>query len=258
MFALLRPGRLAHIGTWFPSSCAVCGRWPSPPSGEPVCHDCWRAFAPGTTRCPTCALALPPDEPACAACSTAEYAFRACFAAVDYTYPWRDLLHRFKFASQPAWSRWFASMMWDQPGLRDAALACDWWLPIPLSHQRLAQRGYNQSWELTHALWRQAQRAAPPPHLVNANCARSDVLMKVMDTAEQHTLDRSKRLANLRAAFAVNPAALPAMQGKSVLLVDDVMTTGATMHLAARTLLNAGAASVTGAVFARTPAPEVS
>lgn len=254
----LRPGWLADIGNWFPSSCAVCGRWPSLPSGEAVCQDCWQAFAPATTRCPTCALALPPGAPGCTACVTADHAIQACFATVDYVYPWRDLLHRFKFASQPAWARWFAGVMWDQPGLRDAALACDWWLPIPLSRQRLAQRGYNQSWELTHALWRQAQRAAPPPHAAGACSARSDVLLKVMDTAEQHTLDRPKRLANLRAAFAVNPTALPALQGKSVLLVDDVMTTGATMHLAARTLLNAGAASVTGAVFARTPAPEVS
>jgi predicted amidophosphoribosyltransferase len=82
------------------------------------------------------------------------------------------------------------------------------------------------------------------------------VLLKVMDTAEQHTLDRSERLANLRAAFAVNPGAIAALQGKTVLLVDDVMTTGATLHLAAHALLNAGATRVTGAVFARTPAPE--
>lgn len=179
----------------------------------------------------------------------------SCFAAVDYAYPWRDLLHRFKFADQPAWAHWFARVMWSHAPLRESALTCDWWLPIPLSHQRLGERGYNQAWELTHALLRQAQRThatANPPFTC---MARSDMLLKVVDTAEQHTLDRPQRLANLRTAFAVNPAAMPALQGKSVLLVDDVMTTGATMHLAASTLLNAGAGSVTGAVFARTPAP---
>lgn len=227
-----------------------------------MCGECAQAFAVPVARCPTCALALQPDMCAgttahirthtCNDCQTHPTPLAACFAAVDYGYPWQRLIHRFKFANEPAWATWFADMLWQQVTLRPVARACDWWLPIPLTRHRLGERGYNQAWELTKALCKHAAvsttNSGPTP--------RHDVLMKVTDTAAQHQLDRPARQANLRAAYAVHPNAADALVGKSVLLVDDVMTTGATLHAAARTLLQAGATSVSAVVFARTPAPE--
>ncbi len=259
-----RPAWLPSLGTCFPSGCAVCGRWPALPAGKPVCGDCAQAFAAPVARCPTCALPLPPDTGAgagtathtqthtCTDCQTHPTLLAACFAAVDYGYPWQSLIHRFKFANEPAWATWFADMLWEQTALRPVARACDWWLPIPLTRHRLGERGYNQAWELTKAIHRLAAGTMP----ANAPTLRHDVLMKVTDTTAQHHLDRHARLTNLRTAYAVHPNAAHALAGKSVLLVDDVMTTGATLHAAARTLLHAGAASVSAVVFARTPAPE--
>lgn len=208
-------------------------------------------------------MALPTDTRACADCRTAPHQLTACFAAVDYTYPWQRLVHRFKFANEPAWATWFAELLWQQPSLPQAVCACDWWLPIPLTPLRLGERGYNQAWELAHALARHVPHHLPhlaptdaPGQVRPAATLRHDVLMKVADTAAQHNLTRSERQANLRAAFAVQPKAANALVGKTVLLVDDVMTTGATLRAAARTLLHAGAASVSAVVFARTPAPE--
>lgn len=257
----LRPAWLPSLSACFPSGCAVCGRWPALPTGKPVCGDCAQAFVAPVARCTTCALALPPDTAngtgadigTCPDCQTHPTPLTACFAAVDYGYPWQSLVHRFKFANEPAWAKWFAHTLWQQTALTQAACACHWWLPIPLSRHRLGERGYNQAWELTKALHRQATGTTA----IGNPTPRHDVLMKVTDTAAQHDLDRAARLANLRAAYAVHPHAAGALVGKSVLLIDDVMTTGATLHAAARTLLHAGAASVSAVVFARTPAPEV-
>lgn len=259
-----RPTWLPSLGACFPSGCAVCGRWPALPAGKPVCGDCSQAFAAPVARCPTCALALPSDKGAgagatthigthtCTDCQAHPTPLAACFAAVDYGYPWQRLIHRFKFANEPAWAAWFADMLWQQPALHPLACTCDWWLPIPLTRHRLGERGYNQAWELTKALHRQAAGSTA----TGGPTPRHDMLLKVTDTAAQHHLDRPARQANLRAAYAVHPNAADALVGKSVLLVDDVMTTGATLHAAARTLLHAGAASVSAVVFARTPAPE--
>lgn len=202
-------------------------------------------------RCPHCALALPDGADICAHCSKTPTPLTACFTAVDYGHPWQSLIHRFKFANEPAWAKWFACVLWQQADLRQTACTHTWWVPVPLSTQRLGERGYNQAWELTKALHKQALQTGPCTATL-----RHDVLIKVADTTAQHQLDRAERLANLRAAFAVHPASAPALLGKSVLLVDDVMTTGATLATAARTLLHAGAASVSAVVFARTPDPE--
>lgn len=175
---------------------------------------------------------------------------------MDYSYPWQGLVHRFKFADEPAWAHWFADTLWQQAALRLHACGCQWWLPIPLTRQRLGERGYNQSWALTQALHRLSRRTSHADGTAAHPQARPDVLLKVADTTAQHALGRAARLANLRSAFAVDPRHAAALVGTSVLLVDDVMTTGATLHAAARTLLQAGAASVSAVVFARTPAPD--
>ncbi|MBY0465088.1 MAG: ComF family protein [Burkholderiales bacterium] len=251
----LRSAWLPAFGACFPSGCAVCGRWPALPAGKPVCTDCAHAFANAATRCPRCALAMPQGHALCTECATHPSPLTACIAAVDYVYPWQGLIHRFKFAHQPSWAHWFADTLWQQPALRQLAGACAWWIPIPLTADRLGERGYNQAWELTKALHGHAMRTGHTHDAMSATL-RHDVLMKVADTTAQHTLNRAARLANLRAAYAVRPTVADALVGKSVLLVDDVMTTGATLHATARTLLQAGAASVSAVVFARTPAPE--
>ena len=167
---------------------------------------------------------------------------------MTYGYPWSDIISSFKFGGEPAWSSVLAALLLRTPGVQQAlgALAPDdLLLPLPLSAARLQSRGFNQSWELASALARQGQTAA-----------RTDtrLLLRISDTPPQAQLKREARLHNVRGAFVVDPLRVSLLQGKRVVLVDDVMTSGASLFSAAQALREAGAASVTGLVFARTEA----
>lgn len=167
-------------------------------------------------------------------------------ARVDYTYPWSGIVQRFKFQGEPAWARCLAGLMLEDPHTAAAVAGADWIAPIPLPLPRLLERGYNQSWELVRQLRRQTAQAAP---------ARADLLQRDDAAPAIHTLPRAQRLDHASHAFRLGADARAAVQHAHVLLVDDVMTTGATLQAAAQVLLAAGAASVSGLVFARTPAP---
>ena len=168
-------------------------------------------------------------------------------AALDYAYPWSGLISRYKFGDHPAWAPFFAAVLLSAPGVAQA-LEClqstDLILPVPLSKQRLQTRGFNQAWELAHALARQSGSAAK---------ADSTVLLRVKDTRPQTELLRQERLANVKGAFQVDPLRALELKGRRVILVDDVMTSGASLFTAAKALQAAGATHITGLVLARTP-----
>jgi ComF family protein len=109
---------------------------------------------------------------------------------------------------------------------------------MPLSAKRLAERGYNQALLLARAM--------------NPVKTCADVLLRVQHTSAQHTLKRAQRLAALDHAFAVDPLLAHRVKGARVVLVDDVMTTGASLYAAARVLRAAGVRHITGLVVART------
>lgn len=135
--------------------------------------------------------------------------------------------------------------------LKNSSIACcltnlepaDWVLPLPLSPQRLQSRGFNQSWLLAQQLAQHSKTAA-----------RTDarLLMRVRDTRPQSQLLREERLTNVEGAFMVDPMRATLLVGRHVVLVDDVMTSGASIYTAARALLDAGSAQVTALVLART------
>ncbi|NBW24618.1 MAG: ComF family protein [Betaproteobacteria bacterium] len=153
-----------------------------------------------------------------------------------------EMVRDFKFHADIAWARSFARMMRSTPWVDPALEAADWIVPMPLSRQRLLERGFNQSDVLAAAL------ETGQPRKV-----RRDVLVRTRDTAAQSSLPRSERHANVANAYVVHPEGFNAVQGKKVVLVDDVMTTGASLHAAARALAQAGAAQTIALVFARTP-----
>lgn len=226
----------------WPSVCEVCARWPS----APLCDPCRQVHARLLPRCPGCALPLAPGLTRCTACTTAPLtALTRCDARVAYQYPWTELIARLKFQAEPAWARPLAHLMLESATTLDILRSATLLAPVPLSPARLQVRGYNQAWELLRHL-SPAQPDCP---------ARPDLLWRTDDDAPLHTLPRAERQRRAGQVFRPNPAAQTQLTGARVVLVDDVMTTGATLQAAAEVLLAHGAASVSALVFARTPPP---
>ena len=223
------------LGSWLPSRCAICRSWPS----APVCETCIAHHAQPTRRCQRCALPLPAGS-LCGHCLKSPPPIDACLCATAYAWPWTDLVAQFKFQAQPGWAGSLAMLMRSGDGVEDALDAADWVLPIPLSRERLAERGYNQSWLL-------AQHLCPGK-------AQGQLLLRTRDTPSQRTLPRRERMANLEGAFAVDPLHAHELRGKRVVLVDDVMTSGASLHTAARVLRQVGVRHIAAVVLARTEA----
>ena len=220
-----------------PSRCAVCGAWPA----RPLCDGCVVSFARPRHRCVRCALPLPDGVSTCGACLREPPPLDACFAAVDYAYPWSGLVQRFKFSAEPGWAQALAELMARLPGLQTELAAANLLLPIPLAPRRLAERGYNQALLLA----RQLDRSR----------VETQLLLRLRETGSQTALDRRARQANVDDAFGLEPLRAEEVRGAAVLLVDDVMTSGASLHAAARVLRQAGARRVSAVVLARTEEP---
>ena len=224
-----------------PSQCAVCKAWPS---NGMVCESCVTRFAQPSRRCATCALVLKTgistDIKRCGACMVEPPPVDACLACVSYEYPWNHCIASYKFGNNPAWARSFSLLLNSTPLIEPAIDRADLLIPVPLSRARLQHRGYNQALEICKHL----SRDKTDTHL----------LLRIKDTLTQSTLSRSERLKNVKTAFAIEPLRTKELQGKRIVLVDDVMTSGATLFAAAAALRQAGAAHITAVVFARTEA----
>ena len=224
---------------WMPSRCAICQSWPQ----APLCEACISRFAQPRHRCMTCALPLPASASRCGPCLRRPPPLDVCLSATDYAWPWVDLIARFKFQQQAGWAGPLATLMLSTPLAEDALEAADWVLPMPLSLARLAQRGFNQS----HLLARQLSPDKADAHL----------LLRTRDTPSQRGLPRAQRLSNLQGAMAIEPLRAAELRGQRVLLVDDVMTSGASLHTAAHVLRQAGVVHISALVLARTDLPDV-
>jgi ComF family protein len=165
-------------------------------------------------------------------------AYRKARAVVRYDDVARTLVHSLKYGDRmdlaPALGAWMASA--GRPLLAEA----DALVPVPLHWRRLWTRRFNQSAALAQAI---ARRSGVP--------ARYDLLRRVKPTPQQVGLSRSERERNVQGAFRVPPAAKAEIAGRRLIVVDDVLTSGATIDACARVLLQAGAAQVDVLVFAR-------
>lgn len=228
-----------------PGRCQVCARWPA----QPVCDECLARFASPRRRCTACAAPLEAAHALCGACLTLPHAspLSRCVAVVDYGYPWDGLIARWKFGGETGWSGLWARLLWRDTQTHDLWRSASHVVPVPVSPDRLAQRGFNQAWELVKALQCQAGREGPRP--------LPQALVRLRETADQHSLPRAKRMRNLQGALAPHPGHAATWRGGHVLLVDDVSTTGATLQAAAQCLIDGGAARVSALVLARTPPP---
>jgi len=217
-----------------PPRCLVC-REAAPP-GADLCRACSAGLPWNRVACPRCAMPLAAAGETCGDCLRRPPPLQEAHAAFVYGFPLDRLLPRFKFHRDLAAGRLLAGCMAE----RFAALPRpDALLAVPLHRARLRRRGYDQALELAKPL----SRALDLPLLAGT-------LVRGRGTAPQSELDAAARKRNLRGAFAVDArAALPG----HVVLVDDVMTTGATLHAAAKALRRAGVRRVDAWVCARVP-----
>lgn len=226
-------------GLVLPHQCVLCRRF-ADTSG--LCGDCWGGLTPiAAPLCARCGLPLGHTlaDPLCAGCWTAPPpldAIRACFHYADSA---RELVLRFKHGDglqlTPLLARLGARLF--------VELAADDMLvvPVPLHRRRYFARRYNQAAEWARHLCRHTGRGAFAP----------EMLIRQRPTRSQGGLSRHQRRRNVAGAFAVSPDVAPRLAGRPVLLIDDVMTTGATLHESARRLAAAGSGPVSALVLAR-------
>jgi ComF family protein len=225
---------LQRIAALLPTHCLVCAEVGV--AGRDVCAACLAAMPFLRVACPRCALPLGSAEQglvACGACQRRPPPLDAAIAAFAYGWPIDGLMRRFKFHQDLAAGRLLAELLAERcrQAPRPQAL-----VPLSLHVGRLRQRGYDQALELARPLARALDLPCLP------------ALTRVRATRPQSELDAAARARNLRGAFEVS-AGLPA----HVALVDDVMTTGASLHAAARALRKAGVQRVDAWVCARVP-----
>ncbi|HEX7804230.1 MAG TPA: ComF family protein [Pseudoxanthomonas sp.] len=217
----------------FSPRCLLCRE--SGVDGRDLCRDCTATLPWNDSACLRCALPLPAPG-TCGACLQRPPPLTETHAAFVYGFPLDRLVPRFKFHDDLAAGRLMSELMAE--GLSElpkpAAL-----IPVPLHDSRLRQRGYDQALELAKPLERTLQIPLLPQALIRTRA-----------TAPQSELDAGARQRNLRRAFEVRAdMALP----DHVVLIDDVMTTGATLQAAAKSLRRAGVARVDAWVCARVP-----
>lgn len=219
------------VASWLAPRCIVCALGP----GAPVCEGCERDFLPAQVpRCRRCALRLEgaaADQ--CGACLAHPPHFDGTLALADYAMPIAGMVAALKSSARLDLAGAFARLL----AARET-VHTDFAIAVPLSFERESERGCNQSLEV-------ARRYARLTGTMLAERA----LLKVRHTAPQQSLAREARRRNVRGAFSVSGE----VQGRTVAVIDDVMTTGSTLDEIARVLKDAGAAQVINRVIARTP-----
>ncbi len=244
---LARPGNwplaLARLlgRSLLPSCCALCGARCDAPVCRP-CHDQVLGRVP--PRCLRCAnpVGVLDVQWPCGACQAHAPAFDATVVAADYLAPLDQLVLQLKFGGTLALAPWFGLALRDAVIAREHLALPNILCPVPLGPGRLAERGFNQALEIARPLSKALGIALQPALAIRAR-----------ETQAQSGVAPAERKKNIRHAFIVAPDALDLVRGQHIGVVDDVMTSGATLHELAAMFKRFGAARVSNFVFARTP-----
>lgn len=215
----------------FPTVCAACGK-----PGPMICDACLAKMPRlGHSGCLRCGRPLTNAASKCTFCQTSEFNLKQARACFTYSEPLISIIHRLKYDGLFALARPLGQHM--ARNWPNWAQEPDIIIPIPLHNRRRRIRGFNQSTLL-------AKQLSPSTGIA----INELVLKRVRNTPPQVGLSPIERKQNVWGAFAADPASV---RGRQVLLVDDVLTTGATMSSAAATLLEAGASSVSAYCLAQ-------
>ena len=217
-----------NVHAWAGGDCLLCGAESGP---ELLCPACIGELPALPESCPQCAL---PSRAAavCGSCINRSPHFDATFALWRYEFPCDGLVQALKYRAQFALAGFFARSLASRP-LPEVDVV----LPMPLHAKRLAERGFNQALEIARGLARYRGTPIEPRGV-----------LRVKNTPPQTELPYEDRAKNVRGAFRCELD----LSGASVAVLDDVMTTGATLNELARVLKRAGARRVENFVIART------
>jgi ComF family protein len=242
---ILRRVALGALGAVLPARCLGCGKVVE--AAGALCGACWGEIdflAPPYCAC--CGLPFevdPGEELLCGVCLKRRPAFARARAVFRYDERSRHLILGFKHGDRlngaPAFGHWMARA--GAPLLS----AADMVAPVPLHWTRLFHRRYNQAALLAHAVGRASGVKVIP-----------DLLLRRRRTPSQGGLNATERQRNMRGAFALKPAHVGRVEGRRVVLIDDVLTTGATASACAETLIEAGASAVDVLTLARVAKPQ--
>ncbi|MBM7118831.1 phosphoribosyltransferase family protein [Archangium primigenium] len=218
----------------YPPACIACAK--VLPVRGAFCETCDLAVERlPTARCHTCAEPGAFPRHTCPRCHDAPPPFTRAWAAFAHEGPIARAIHRFKYEDHPELAPALAALLVSECG-RFLARAPPTLVALPLHGSRFRERGYDQAWLLAQALARATGREADP-----------DVLRRARATRRQVGLSEAERALNVADAFRATASAA----GRDFLLVDDVLTTGATVRAAAQALLDAGARRVEVLTLAR-------
>jgi ComF family protein len=234
-FDSVRKGALDAARLALPQRCELCAGH----SGtDLVCRACMHDLPRIETACPVCASPAPGGA-ICGACLVHPPPFDATISAYAYAFPVDRLVQAFKYQGRLALAEWCADAI-VAARLRNPAPAPTHLVALPLAPERQRERGFNQAAEIARAL-----TARTGAEMIDAGVRR------VRSTTPQAALPWDERATNIRGAFACAVD----LGGMNIAVVDDVMTTGATLAEFARTLKAAGAAHIENWVVARTLPP---
>jgi len=235
----------AVVSVFFPSGCRICEQLLTRASRVPICEQCLSSFkAIPEKKCQVCGLPLPslttPEESSllCRACHDKTYAFERARSFALYEGALIRAIILLKFEQIDPLGGWFAERLVEMVRQEQQSPAADVVVPVPLHRDREKERGYNQADLIAKPL---ARKLGLPRQAV--------LLMRTRPRPDKQVLSLEERWESVRGAFATRPGSQ--VDKLRVLLVDDVMTTGATLDACARALLEAGAKSVIGLTVAR-------
>ena len=198
-----------------------------------LCGGCQSLIQAPKNPCRVCAKPLNQADGICGECRSNPPSFSRTICAAIYEPPISLWVQQLKFGDRLDRARIMAEALLQPLSSIDATVPI---IPVPLHPKRLQSRGYNQAYEIAQIIARQQNRRL-----------LADVLIRTKNTAMQAELHEKQRTANVRAAFAVNQQ----IDEQSVMVLDDVMTTGQTLRSVSSCLLKAGVEKVLLVVFAR-------
>jgi ComF family protein len=218
----------------FPSRCPHCQSFVEHPTRGPLCSGCWETLPRHRGELCACGVPLAGAVPDgfCGRCRRGLSLFRSGFSLGPYEGGLRAVIHELKFHGRRRVAERLAERIAAAPGSTGVLTAEAVLVPVPLHPRRRRERGFNQSELLARALARRC------PFLTVA----ADALVRRKETPPQTGLSAAARRSNVAGAFAVRRRSR--VDGRVVVLVDDVVTTGATARACARALREAGAFEV--------------